>query len=80
MAIITLNNDVVMEFELAAWEQTRVVDSLNRGEFAVLSSSGYWRASFDYQTDAIDFAQAGDSIISPKGSILSVVAIPRRIY
>ena len=78
MAIITLNNDVVMEFELVGWEQTRVVDSLNRCEYVVLSSSGYWRASFDYRTDAIDFATDGNIVVAPSGSILSIVAMARR--
>jgi hypothetical protein len=78
MANITLDSGVTLEIELVGWEQTRVVDSLNRGEFVVLSSSGYWRASFDCRTDAIDFARDGDIVVASSGSILSIVAKARR--
>lgn len=74
MTRIALESGVSFEFELAAWEQTRVVASLNRNEFVVMSSGGYWRASFDYRSDALDFAKDSDVIVSPSGSILSVVA------
>lgn len=78
MALITLKSDVSFEIELVSWEQTRVVDSLNRCEYVVLSSSGYWRASFDYRTDAIDFATDGNIVVAPSGAILSIVAMARR--
>ena len=74
MTRIALDSGVSLEFELAAWEQPRVVGSLNRNEFVVLSLSGYWRASFDYRSDALDFAKEGDVIVSHTGAILSVVA------
>ena len=78
MVTIVLDSGAILETEIAGWEQTRVVDCLNRGEFVVMSSAGYWRASFDYRTDALDFARSEDKVLSPTGAIVSIVAVARR--
>jgi hypothetical protein len=78
MEKITLDSGVVLEIEMPTWERTRVVDALNRCEHVVVSSSGYWRASFDYRSDAIDFAGEGNKVLAPSGAILVIAAMARR--
>ena len=78
MEIITLESGIALELEMPAYDRGRIIDSLNRGEFVVVSSHGSWRASFDYRTDALDFGRNDDKVLAPSGAVVLIVARAQR--